>query len=80
MMVRAPASQFGKRLPTGSDTNIVIVAVNYKNKFNYEISAAYNPSLPKINLTSVTGENIPSMSLVHSSASTSTLRQTLEKY
>ena len=58
----APASQFGKRLPTGSDTNIVIVAVNYKNKYNYEISAAYTPSLPKINLTSVTGENIPSMS------------------
>lgn len=58
-----PTSQFGRRLPTGSDTNIVIVAVNFNNNKAYQINAAFNPSLPKINLTSPsTGQNIPSMS------------------
>ena len=59
----SPTTQFGKRLPTGSDTNIVIVAVNYNNNRAYQINAAFNPSLPKINLTSPsTDQSIPSMS------------------
>ena len=68
------AGTLKRRFPTGTDTNtqITVIALNDNvdlrgkpspNLATYEISAKFNPALPKINLTSPsTGQNIPSMS------------------